>query len=89
MDAATEFTLKQGFADIKKWMIGGESKRGWTTWTTAAVDKRVFAAMPIVMDMLDFNTVSYKCLKIYRKKLTKYLLFVYYLESSQTFYVIR
>jgi len=25
------------------------SKRGWTTWTTAAVDKRVFAALPIVM----------------------------------------
>jgi PhoPQ-activated pathogenicity-related protein len=27
-------------------------KRGWTTWTTAAVDKRVFAALPIVMVML-------------------------------------
>ena len=58
-------------------MIGGESKRGWTTWTTAAVDKRVFAAMPIVMDMLDFNTVSYKWLKIYPKKLTKNISYLF------------
>ncbi len=27
----------------------GASKRGWTTWTTAAVDTRVVAAVPIVM----------------------------------------
>lgn len=38
-------------------MVAGGSKRGWTTWTTAAVDKRVFGAIPIVMDMLDLNTV--------------------------------
>lgn len=56
-DAVTDFAMKQGFAEIKKFMVAGESKRGWTTWTTAAVDKRVFAAIPIVMDMLDFNTV--------------------------------
>jgi PhoPQ-activated pathogenicity-related protein len=53
--------LKLGFANIKKWMIAGGSKRGWTTWTTAAVDKRVFAAVPIVMDMLDLNTVLFIC----------------------------
>ena len=38
-------------------MVAGASKRGWTTWTTAAVDKRVFAAVPIVMDMLSLNRV--------------------------------
>ena len=50
--------MKQGFANLKKFMVAGGSKRGWTTWTTAAVDKRVFGAIPIVMDMLDFNTVN-------------------------------
>jgi PhoPQ-activated pathogenicity-related protein len=45
----TEFALKTASVSIKKFMIAGESKRGWTTWTTAAVDKRIFAAVPIVM----------------------------------------
>lgn len=55
MDAIADFAKKKGVADIKKFMIAGASKRGWTTWTTAAVDKRVFGAMPIVMDMLSLN----------------------------------
>jgi PhoPQ-activated pathogenicity-related protein len=56
MDAVTEFTAKLGVANIKKFMVAGASKRGWTTWTTAAVDtNRVFAAIPIVMDLLNMN----------------------------------
>ncbi|XP_070580927.1 autocrine proliferation repressor protein A-like [Ptychodera flava] len=39
--------------NVTKFMIAGASKRGWTTWTTAAVDKRVIAAAPIVMDELN------------------------------------
>jgi len=39
---------------ITKFGIAGASKRGWTTWTTAAVDKRVVMMLPIVMDELNF-----------------------------------
>jgi len=39
---------------VDKFMIAGASKRGWTTWTTAAVDERVVAMMPLVMDELNF-----------------------------------
>jgi PhoPQ-activated pathogenicity-related protein len=34
-------------------VIAGASKRGWTTWLTPTVDKRVVAIAPAVFDMLD------------------------------------
>jgi PhoPQ-activated pathogenicity-related protein len=34
---------------VKDFIIAGASKRGWTTWTTAGVDKRVRGFIPIVM----------------------------------------
>ena len=53
----TEFSQKMASVKIEKFMVAGASKRGWTTWTTMAVDKRVFAGIPIVMDMLRLNAV--------------------------------
>lgn len=38
---------------INKFVVAGGSKRGWTTWTTGAVDPRVVAISPIVIDMLN------------------------------------
>jgi len=54
-----EAFIKQGIdgyqADISKWSVAGASKRGWTTWLVAAViPDRVHAAIPIVLDMLNF-----------------------------------
>lgn len=40
---------------IEKFVIAGGSKRGWTTWCTAAVDKRVEAIVPIVIDVLNVD----------------------------------
>lgn len=33
------------------------TQRGWTTWLTGAVDKRVVAIVPVVMDELNFVKV--------------------------------
>lgn len=44
-----------GNVDIQNFAVAGASKRGWTTWTTAAVDKRVVAIVPIVIDTLNLE----------------------------------
>ncbi len=55
MDTVTAFlkTRQGGHHRIKKFVVAGASKRGWTTWSTAAVDKRVVAIIPIVIDILN------------------------------------
>lgn len=42
-----------GNVKIENFVVSGGSKRGWTTWCTAAVDKRVAAAIPIVIDVVN------------------------------------
>jgi len=57
MDAVQALLKKEKEIGIDKFIIGGASKRGWTTWMTAATgDKRVAAIVPMVIDNL--NTVK-------------------------------
>ncbi|CAF1051330.1 unnamed protein product [Rotaria magnacalcarata] len=56
MDAVQQFATQLGIPVPGTFVISGASKRGWTTWTTAAVDNvRVIGAIPIVMDMANFQ----------------------------------
>lgn len=53
MDAVGEFSRKEFEKPITKFVIGGGSKRGWTSWLTAAVDARVAGIVPTVYDNLN------------------------------------
>ena len=53
MDAVQEFAANNLDLKIKEFTLSGASKRGWTTWLTAANDKRVASIGPMVIDVLN------------------------------------
>ena len=53
MDTITEFVQEEVQVDVTEYVVGGASKRGWTTWTTAIFDDRVVAIAPVVIDLLN------------------------------------
>jgi len=69
MDAITQFTgsTEGGGAAVKEFVVAGASKRGWTAYTTAAVDNRVFAIMPVVIDMLNMGPSFKHHFEVYGK----------------------
>jgi PhoPQ-activated pathogenicity-related protein len=55
MDAVQEILASDGGGKvaIERFVVAGGSKRGWTTWLVGAVDKRVAAIVPAVIDVLN------------------------------------
>jgi PhoPQ-activated pathogenicity-related protein len=61
MDSLQEFSKKEWGEPVEKFIVGGGSKRGWTTWLTAASDPRVMAITPMVIDVLNMrNQLSHQ-----------------------------
>ena len=60
MDAIQEFVASEagGGQKIDGFIVAGGSKRGWTTWLVGAVDKRVVAIMPLVIDALNSEAIT-------------------------------
>jgi PhoPQ-activated pathogenicity-related protein len=71
MDAAQEFVQKTHQQKIEKWVVSGASKRGWTTWLTAATDPRVTAIAPMVIDTLNMKAQTEWAEKMYGKQSEK------------------
>lgn len=76
MDAVQAFAGQQLNKDIKKFVVSGVSKRGWTTWLTGANDPRVAAIAPMVIDVLNMPVnldYQVKMLKGYSEQIEDYV----------------
>ena len=59
MDTVQELLLKYRNRNIRGFVVFGASKRGWTTWLTAATkDRRVIAISPMVINTLNMQPQS-------------------------------
>ncbi len=60
LDAIQEFMASEtgGRLKIDSFVVSGGSKRGWTTWLVATVDKRVMAIIPAVIDALNSEEIT-------------------------------
>jgi PhoPQ-activated pathogenicity-related protein len=60
MDAMQQFLASEegGEHAVERFVVAGGSKRGWTTWLAGAVDPRVEAIMPLVIDALNTEAIT-------------------------------
>jgi PhoPQ-activated pathogenicity-related protein len=65
MDVLQAFGKQQWAEPINQFIVSGASKRGWTTWLTAAVDRRVRAIAPVVIDTLNMRAQMPRQLKAF------------------------
>jgi PhoPQ-activated pathogenicity-related protein len=68
MDAVQALARQEFGQKVSRFVVTGASKRGWTTWLSAAVDPRVKAIAPIVIDMLNMKVQTQWAAKMYGRQ---------------------
>ncbi len=57
MTAIQQFMASEAGGGVARFVVSGGSKRGWTSWLAGAVDRRVRAIIPIVINVLNQDEV--------------------------------
>lgn len=68
MDTVSQFTKAEWGQPVTRFAVTGASKRGWTTWLTGAVDRRVIGIAPMVIDVLNMQAQLLWAEKVYGKQ---------------------
>ncbi|MGR9087013.1 MAG: PhoPQ-activated pathogenicity-related family protein [Gammaproteobacteria bacterium] len=71
MDAIQAIAGIQHDQHIRRFVVSGASKRGWTTWLAAAVDTRIAAIAPMVIDTLNMKEQLQWSEQIYGRQSSK------------------
>ncbi len=71
MDAIEQIVHTNHNQTIKRFVMSGASKRGWTTWLAAAFDKRIVAIAPLVIDTLNLKAQLQWSEQVYGKQSSK------------------
>ena len=71
MDAIQDIVKTDEKQKIIRFVVTGASKRGWTTWLAAAVDDRVTAIAPMVIDTLNMKAQLQWSEQIYGQQSSK------------------
>ena len=68
MDTVQAYAQREHGEKIERFVVGGASKRGWTTWLSGAVDPRVVGIAPMVIDMLNMKAQAQWAQKVYGRQ---------------------
>lgn len=68
MDTVQAWALAEHQQKVTRFVVSGVSKRGWTTWLTGAVDPRVCAIAPVVIDMLNMKAQTQWAQRVYGRQ---------------------
>lgn len=65
MDTIQQIAEQEWHTPVRRFVVTGASKRGWTTWLTGAVDSRVAGIAPMVYDNLNLAAQMRQQLAMY------------------------
>lgn len=71
LDTVQAVSRKEFGQEIKRFVMAGASKRGWTTWLAAAKDARIVGIAPMVFDMLNMTAQTAWAQKVYGRQSEK------------------
>ena len=71
MDAVQAWARAAHGQQVERFVVSGASKRGWTTWLAGAVDPRVCAIVPVVIDMLNMKAQTQWAQRVYGRQSEK------------------